>query len=353
MSGEKTEKPTSKRRNDAVKDGDLLSSNDINTVISLFGIFYCLKLLFSDMVQRTLDFFYYIFDIISKDFEISESFFNTIFQDMMIFGVQIIFPIALAAMFFGVLGTFLQNKPKLNWKLIKWDFKKLNILKGLKKFVSLKKVFDVLKGVLKISVMGYILYSYINGAVPEFVKFFDMDLIPSATLALDKIMGLVVRATMAFSVIATMDYAYAKYEYEKKLKMSKHDIKEEHKQQEGDPKVKSKIKQTQMKMAMQRMMQEVPTADVVIRNPTHYAVALKYDLNSPGAPVLVAKGQDEMALRIIQVAEEAGVVVIENVALARAIHATTELDREIPPEFYGTIAEILVYVYKLKNKELA
>jgi len=133
--------------------------------------------------------------------------------------------------------------------------------------------------------------------------------------------------------------------------MSKEEIKEEYKQLEGDPKIKGKIKENQRKIAMSRMMQSVPTADVVIKNPTHFAVALKYDMEKGvGAPVVVAKGQDELALRIIKVAEENNIYVIENKPLARAIYAAVDINMQIPVDYYGAVAEILVYVYKLKNK---
>ena len=140
--------------------------------------------------------------------------------------------------------------------------------------------------------------------------------------------------------------------YERQIKMSKQELKEEYKQMEGDPHIKGKIKEVQRKMAMSRMMQSVSKADVVIKNPTHFAVALKYDLEKDQAPILVAKGKDELALRIIKEAEINDVFVLENKPLARAIYATTDINREIPEEFYGTIAEILVYVYKIKNKNI-
>lgn len=353
MSGEKTEKATSKKRKDEEKKGNLLSSKDINTVISIFGIFFCLQLLYPMMVRYIKDFFYYIFEAISKDNDITDVFISKTMQDLALSATKTLLPLAILAMFFGVLGSILQNKPKFNWELLKWDFKKMDLIKGMGKFFSLKSLFDIFKNLIKFSILGVILYQHLYGLIFEFKRMFDMDLEVSIAILLDNTMGLVVKVVMAFFVISIADYAYSKYEYEKKMKMSKQDIKEEHKQQEGDPKVKAKIKQKQREMAMQRMMQQVPDADVVIRNPTHYAVALKYDMNRPGAPILVAKGQDNLALRIIDVAEEAGVVVVENVPLARAIYSTTELEREIPPEFYGTIAEILVYVYKLKNKELA
>ena len=166
------------------------------------------------------------------------------------------------------------------------------------------------------------------------------------------LMLMVFNISIAFAAISALDYAYQWWDYERQIKMSKHDIKEEFKQMEGNPQIKGKIKEIQRKMAMSRMMQAVPSADVVIKNPTHFAVALKYDIEKDGAPMLVAKGQDELALRIIKTAEQSNVPVIENKPLARSIFSQTQLNQEIPQEHYAEIAEILVYIYKLNKKEL-
>ena len=150
--------------------------------------------------------------------------------------------------------------------------------------------------------------------------------------------------------MAALDFMYQWWDYERQLKMSKQEIKEEYKQTEGDPQVKGKIKQIQRERAQRRMMQQVPSADVVIRNPTHFAVALRYKPEQDAAPIVLAKGQDELALRIVKIAEENKVAVIENVPLARSLYASTELDCEIPPELYAPVAEVLVYIFKLDNK---
>ena len=158
---------------------------------------------------------------------------------------------------------------------------------------------------------------------------------------------------IACVAIAARDFLYQWWDYERQLKMSKQEIKEEYKQTEGDPQVKGKIKQIQRERAQRRMMQQVPSADVVIRNPTHFAVALRYKPDQDNAPVVLAKGQDELALRIVKTAEEHKVAVIENVPLARSLYAEAELDREIPPELYGPVAEVLVYIFRLtKDKRL-
>ena len=188
-------------------------------------------------------------------------------------------------------------------------------------------------------------------ATLDFARFLDMELGQACAILYDDIFTLLVQVAVAFIVVAFFDYLYQWWDYERQLRMSKQEIKEEYKQTEGDPQVKGKIKEIQRRRAQQRMMQQVPGADVVIRNPTHVAVALRYKPDKDDAPVVVAKGLDELALRIVSVAEENGVAVIENVPLARSLYADAPLDQMIPMEFYGPVAEVLVYVLKLDGSE--
>ena len=180
---------------------------------------------------------------------------------------------------------------------------------------------------------------------------FRSEIDAACSVFLEDIFTLTLRVVIAFAALAAADYFYQWWDYERQLKMSKQEVKEEYKQTEGDPQVKGKIKQIQRQRAQQRMMQQVPKADVVIRNPTHVAVALRYKPDKDDAPVVVAKGLDELALRIVSVAEENGVAIVENVPLARSLYADAELDRMIPMEFYGPVAEVLVYVLKLDRDE--
>ena len=200
------------------------------------------------------------------------------------------------------------------------------------------------------STRNFLIYNYFSHVALTFGRFLDMSLWESCSILVKDIVSLVLQIAVAFTVLAFFDYLYQWWDYERQLKMSKQEIKEEYKQMEGDPQVKGKIKQIQRQRAQQRMMQQVPQADVVIRNPTHFAVALRYHEEKDNAPVLLAKGVDELALRIVKVAEENSVSVVENVPLARALYASVELNKEIPPELYGPVAEVLVYVLKLDRE---
>lgn len=168
----------------------------------------------------------------------------------------------------------------------------------------------------------------------------------------DTAVSLVNTVGVAFIFLAAFDYLYQWWEYEKNLRMSKQEIKEEYKQTEGDPQIKGRIREKQRQMASMRMMQNVPKADVIIRNPTHFAVALGYDSNANRAPVVLAKGADHLALKIVEVGEANGVYIMEDKPLARGLYASVEVDMEIPEEFYQTVAKVLAFVYKLKKKDI-
>jgi flagellar biosynthetic protein FlhB len=196
-----------------------------------------------------------------------------------------------------------------------------------------------------------LIFFTLKGLFQESARYLYTDLAASCGHMFDAAISMIERVIVAFVALAALDFFYQWWEYERQMKMSKQEVKEEYKQTEGDPQVKGKIRDLQRQRARNRMMQQVPQADVVIRNPTHFAVALRYKPEKDNAPVVLAKGQDELALRIVKVAEEHGVTVIENVPLARALYAQAELDREIPPALYGAVAEVLVYIFRLNDKQ--
>ena len=216
---------------------------------------------------------------------------------------------------------------------------------------SLKRVVELIKNLLKIILLLVLLYDILMDDAIQVARMVDMPPINSAAFMMSMVFSLVMKVCLAFTVVAFFDFLYQRWEYERDLKMTKQEVKDEFKQTEGNPQIKGRIRSLQRQMAMSRMIQKVPQADVIIRNPTHYAIALKYDPNVNGAPMVLAKGQDELALRIIKVGEENGVFITENRPLARALYESCELDREIPAEFYGAVAEILVYIYKASHRE--
>ena len=250
----------------------------------------------------------------------------------------------------GAIGNFLQFGLLFTTEPLKFDLTKLDPVKGIKRLFSTRALIELLKSVLKISLIGtvttMILWINISNVLSLSFKSPWAALITVSKLTV--LMGIAASIVLLF--IAVLDYFYQKFEYEKNLKMSKQDIKDEYKNTEGDPLIKSKIKQRQREMAMRRMMQEVPQADVVITNPTHYAIALKYDEETMDAPKVVAKGTDFIAQKIKLIAKENDVVMVENRPLARAMYDQVEIGQRIPDEFFKAVAEVLAYVYRVKRK---
>lgn len=228
---------------------------------------------------------------------------------------------------------------------------RISPIQGFKRLFSMRSIVEALKGLLKISVLLFLIYRYIAGLVNLFTKYLYTDVTAACAHLFEESFWMAVQIGAAFAVLAAADVFYQWWDYERQLRMSKQEIKEEYKQTEGDPKIKGKIKEAQRKLAQSRMMQQVPKADVVIRNPTHFAVALRYRPDQDPAPVVLAKGQDEMAARIVRTAEEHHVAVVENVPLARALYGSVDVNQVIPPELYNAVAEVLVYLYRINQKK--
>ena len=321
-------------------------------VISLLGSFCCLQLLFP-LIYRTLrDCLVQFIGYAGTVKELSQGDVPKLGFQAGLVVVKGALPILLIGCALAVLATGIQTRFLFASKAFKPKFSNMNPLNGIKNLFSMKNLVEILKGIVKIILLGVILYHMLKGEFFRLINTMYMDLSLSTVYVLKKIMSMVLQVCMYFAAVAALDYFYQWWSYEKKIKMSKDEVKEEYKQMEGNPEIKGRIKDVQRQRARSRMMQAVPQADVIIRNPTHYAVALKYDPNRDNAPHLIAKGQDELALRIVRVGEEHEVVVIENKPLARGIYASTPLGAEIPGEYYGVVAEILVQVYKLKNRKL-
>ncbi|WP_027400155.1 flagellar biosynthesis protein FlhB [Anaerovorax odorimutans] len=349
-SGSKTEKATPKKRKDERKKGHAYSSKDIVNVASILVLYTLLKIMFPFSYSRLSIFVEKYMGYASSVDSITDAFSFQILVDCIWAFVYIALPISLISILVAVVATGFQTKFLFSMESLKPKFNRMNPIEGFKRLLSLKSFVEVVKGSIKIAIICVIIYNFFKSRIYNFSQSPFMDISQSAAYLLESVVDLVYRISIIFVFVAGLDYLYQRWDYEKQIKMSKHEVKEEYKQLEGDPKIKGKIKEQQRKFAMSRMMQEVPTADVVIKNPTHFAVALRYDIEKDRAPVVVAKGQDEMALRIIKVAESNGVDVVENKPLARAIFSSSELNMEIPAAYYAAVAEILAVIYGMKNK---
>ena len=260
-------------------------------------------------------------------------------------------PVVAIAVICAVAATFAQTRFLVSLESIKPKFNRISPIQGFKRLFSLKSLVETLKGILKITLLLVIIYMSIRDMFLESANYLYTDLSTACAHLVQVAASMVIRICIAFVALAALDFIYQWWDYERQMKMSKQEVKEEYKQLEGDPQVKGKIKELQRRRAQSRMMQQVPGADVVIRNPTHFAVALRYKPEQDSAPIVLAKGQDAIALRIVAIAEENQVAVMENVPLARALYAQTELNQEIPPQLYGPVAEVLVYIFRLNEKK--
>ncbi|WP_186671228.1 flagellar biosynthesis protein FlhB [Sporosarcina sp. BP05] len=350
FAGEKTEKATQKKRQDSRKKGQVLKSQDVTSAILLLSVFLFLFFAAGFMRDRFFMFFHQAFTEYLPISNLDEDQAMLIYGDVLIQMAFLLLPVMLIAVVAGVAGNIFQFGLLLTAEPLKMDLKKIDPIKGLKRIFSIRAIIELMKSILKISFIGttttLILVANIDKVLGLAFKS-PWDVLTTIG-QLAALMGITAAFVLLF--ISILDFMYQKYDYEKNLRMSKQDIKDEYKNSEGDPLIKSKIKQQQREMAMRRMMQEVPNADVVITNPTHYAIALKYKDGDMDAPIVVAKGVDFVAQKIKLIATENNIVMVENRPLARALYDDVEIGGRIPEEFFKAIAEILAYVYRIQRK---
>lgn len=346
---DKTEEPTPKKKKDARKQGNIAKSAEVNKAMTFIAILVVIYMMSGSIISELQGF---IVNILSGDFSMTMND-NTIkilmFKVMMSF-MKIVLPISLIIMVFGILGSLIQTGLFFSMESLKPKFSKLNPLTGLKNMFSMKAIVNLIKSMVVICIMIYLGYSFMSKNFEGIIKSGDIYLPYLFNIVLDLIKSILTSITLAVAVVAALDYGYEKFSHKKGLKMTKQEVKEEYKQMEGDPHIKGKIKQKQRQMANQRMMQAVPSSTVILTNPTHISIAIRYEQGKDTTPIVVAKGADEVAFRIREIAKSHDIPIIENVPLARLIYKEVDIDQEIPEEMYKAVAEVLVAVYKIKNK---
>jgi len=347
FAGEKTEEPTAKRKADARKKGQVGKSQEINAAFVLLAGFMVLKVLGGNAVAEIMNYSTYIYGNLNVD--INEESIMQMFIGMIILLAKTSIPLMVFIMIIGLAMNLAQVGLNFSTETISFDPNKLNPINGAKRMFSKRSLVELIKSLLKIIIIGYFIITYLKDEVFQIPKLIYMDIFAGLNKMSDTIFFLAFKIIGVFIVMAVLDFAYQKWQNLQDLKMSKQEVKEEFKQQEGDPKIKGKIRQKQRQMAMARMMQEVPQADVIVTNPTHFAVALKYQ-SGMSAPIVIAKGQDLVAQKIKEIARESKVPIVENKPLARALFAAVEIGAAIPQELYKAVAEVLAYVYRLKKK---
>ena len=336
FAGEKTEEPTEKRRKDARQKGQVAKSQELNTAFVLLIGFFIVRILWEYIYGNIAEYAVYIYTHLPESTSVESI--RELFIGIMLLLAKTSFPIMIAIMIMGLAINIYQVGFMFTTQSIGFDLNKLNPINGFGRMFSKRSLVELIKSIIKIAIIGSFLYLYLKDQIP-FIPY----------LIAKVIFNMVFQVIAIIIVMAVADYAYQKWQTTQDLKMSKQDIKDEHKQMEGDPQIKGKIRQKQRQMAMMRMMQEVPKADVIITNPTHIAVALMYKQGMI-APIVVAKGQDVVAERIKKIARENRVSIVENKPLARALYAAVQVGDMVPHELYQAVAEVLAYVYRLKNK---
>ncbi|WP_270171839.1 flagellar biosynthesis protein FlhB [Paenibacillus sp. SYP-B4298] len=349
FSQEKTEKATPKKKQESRKKGQVAKSMEVPAAFILLFVFMSFMMFGGYYKERLLGLFGSTFESrITMDITLGNVGF--MFRNMILEGLMLLAPLFGIAVVVGLLGNYVQIGFLFTGHPLMPKFSKLNPVEGFKNIFSMRSLVEFAKSILKLLVIGVVVWTTLWGEKDHILALGTVPLEQIFSFAASITLSLGIKIGALLVVLALADYMYQRFDYEKKLRMSKQDIKDEYKKTEGNPLIKSRIRERQRKMALQRMMQEVPKADVIITNPTHFAVALRYDGTEMEAPVIIAKGMDYVALKIREVAKEHGIVMMENKPLARALYERGEIGDTIPADLFQAVAEVLAYVYKLKRK---
>lgn len=353
--GEKTEEPTGKRLKDARDEGNVAKSQEINQAFSLLALFIMLRAMVAWFGLNFRNYFLTVYDDIPATIQMYNG--DLPLKSILALTTNAILNIMkLAAPFFvaGFVIAFLTNLLQVKWhittKPLQPKLSKLNPIAGMKKIFSLDKLFELAKSIAKLLVIGLVVFLYLKGRKESLFLMYDIPLRQGLASMYDIIIGLGIRVAAVYMIIAAADFAYQKHKFHEEMKMTKQEVKDEYKDSEGDPQIKGKQKQRMMEASRRRMMSALPQADVVITNPTHYAVALRYDQEHYHAPVVIAKGADHLAAKIREIAAEHEIEIVEDKPLARMLYANVPLGAEIPPELYEAVANVLAFVYRIKGK---
>ncbi|MBR1849139.1 MAG: flagellar biosynthesis protein FlhB [Lachnospiraceae bacterium] len=353
--GEKTEDATPKKLNDARKEGKVAKSKEIGNGLTLLALFVVLKIFLSWIGNRLGELFAGVYNRIpdmvqSAGNKVPESNFHHLFLLMMLRALLIMAPVLLV----GFLVAFLSDLLQVGWhptgKPLQPKPNKLSPISGFKRIFSINSVAELVKSIAKILLIAIVSYSYLRNQHRIFFVLLDMPVTQAILLIGQVVVDLGMRIAIVYMLIALGDFIYQKRKFANDMKMTKQEVKDEMKDQEGNPEIKGKQRQRMQEASRRRMMQRLPEADVVITNPTHYAVAIKYDPDVNEAPVVLAKGADYLAQRIKEIARENKIEIVENKPLARMLYANVDIDAEVPPELYQAVAEVLAYVYHLQGR---
>lgn len=352
--GEKTEPATAKKLREAREDGKVAKSKELTAAFDLIVLFLVLKIFISTVGNGLLEVFYYVYKLIPDFIDInamglSEQAVTSFFSPVNILMAKIVTPFFL----FGFVVTLLVNILQVGWKVttkpMKPKLDRFNPMNGFKRIFSKDSMFELLKSILKISLILYVAYTAIKDKKNDLFILYDIPLNQAVALCGDVIINTGLKISLVYLVVGIADFIYQKFRFNEEMKMTKQEVKDEYKNTEGNPEIKGRQRQRMREASRRRMMQDVPKADVVITNPTHLAVAIKYEPEVHRAPVVLAKGEDYLAQKIREAAKENNIEIVENKPLARMLYANVDIGSEIPPELYQAVAEILAMVYNTRQ----
>lgn len=353
--GEKTEEPTAKKKTDTRKEGKVPKSKELSNAVDLIALFLILKFWIGKMGENFMKLFSMIYEkmpayttywggrIVKEDYRIL---FNSVYLELL----KQLLPFFIIGVAIAVGINMLQFKFQISTKPLHPKFSKLNPVSGMKKLFSPEKIMELFKSIIKVVLITSIIYLTIKDDWVYLFKFYGMPLNQALEVIGNIVINTGLKIAFIYLIVAFADLFYQRYKFKKDIKMTKQEVKDEYKNAEGDPQIKGKIRSKMREASQRRMMQDVPKADVVITNPTHFAVAVKYDASVKAAPVVLAKGADLIAQKIKEIAKENNVEIVENKPLARMLYANVEVGQEIPPELYQSVAEVLAMVYKMQGK---
>ena len=353
--GEKTEQATPKKLDDARKEGQVAKSKELGNSFSLFALFLALKFFAGTVGIKFIETFSFIYNqipdlIIQREGTVSVNDFRIIIFRVIIIMLQIMLPFFVLAVVLAIVSSILQVGWKPTTKPLQPKASKFNPINGFKRMFSKEKLMDLFMSIVKIALITYIAYGTMKDQFNILFSLYDMALLSAIQTIGEVVIGMGLRISFFYLVLGIADFGYQKWKFSQDMMMTKQEVKDEMKDSEGDPQIKGQQKRRMQEASRRRMMQQVPQADVVITNPTHFAVALKYDPEKFDAPFLVAKGEDFLAARIKDTARENGIEIVENKPLARMIYYNVDLGYPIPPELYHAVADILAAVYNAKKR---
>ncbi len=350
--GDKTELPSEHRIQEFRKKGDVAVSREMTSVVILATGLVVIGLSFSFIYEEFQKFVEWLYTLDATKIYEKENFQSIIIKTSLI-GLKVVSPIIFSIMIVGIASIVSQIGLLFSTDVLKFDPQRINPISGLKRIFSMRSVVEAIKGFFKFLFIISIVYFYIKDKLNVFNGFYSLSFLQSVLQGKSFIMNLGFAIIGCLLVVALFDFGYQKFSYHKKLMMTKEEAKREHKEQEGNPEVRQKIKTIQKEMSRKRMMSEIPNADVIITNPTHISVAIQYDNQKMISPTVIAKGADLVALRIREIAKEHDIPIVENVPLARTLYKTVKIKENVPRNLYKAVAEVLAFVYKLKRSKKA